>query len=101
MKKVRYYKLRAKLKARHTTLARVGKRLKLLPSDIIKLETERPLAPEPLSLLCRYLDCDIPDIMDILSEEEDEVFYSKTVLEANSYTPMPMRKKEFRSDLFQ
>jgi hypothetical protein len=75
--------------------------LALLPSDIIKIETERMLDPHPLYLICRYLECDIPDIIDFLGYGEEDIFYSRTVLESRSYTPKTYRKKEFKSDVFQ
>ena len=95
MRKIRYYKLRALLKERGMTLEGLRERLGLLPSDMIKIETERPLAPIPLFLICEYLEKDAEDLFDILSEEECDRFYSKRVLESHSYVPKRYTKKEF------
>ena len=101
MKKIRYYKLRALLRARNISLDKLRRHVALLPSDIIKIETERMLDPHPLYLICQYLGCDIPDIIDFFGDEEEDIFYSKTVMESHSYTPKTYRKKEFKSDVFQ
>ena len=101
MRKIRYYKLRALLRARNITLEGLRRHIALLPSDIVKIETERMLDPYPLYLVCQYLECDIPDIIDFLEGEEEDIFYSKRVLESHSYTPKTYRKKEFKSDVFQ
>ena len=101
MREIRYHNLRKKLNERHMTLEGLRRRLRLLPSDIIKIETERPLDPIPLYRICKFFDCDVPDLMVFLSNEEQEIFYSRRILETNSYVPMPMRKKEFHSDVFQ
>ena len=101
MKRIRYYKLRALLRERDITLEGLRQRLELLPSDIVKIQTERLLDPEPLSLICKFFDCDVLDILDILSGEETEIFYSREILEKHSYVPKTYRKKEFKSDVFQ
>ena len=95
MRKIRYYKLRALLKERGMTLEGLRERLGLLPSDMIKIETERPLAPFPLFLICEYLEKEAEELFDILPEEECDVYYSKRVLESHSYIPKRYIKKEF------
>lgn len=101
MREIRYHKLRAKLRERNMTFEGLRIKLALLPSDIVKLQTDRLLDPEPLHMICQFLGCDVPDIMDVLSNEERDIFYSREILESHSYTPKTYRKKEFKSDVFQ
>ena len=101
MREIRYHKLRAMLRERNMTLEGLRIKLALLPSDMVKIQTDRPLDPLTLHMICEYLQCDIPDIMDFLQNEETEIFYSREILEAHSYTPKTYRKKEFKSDVFQ
>lgn len=101
MHKIRYHKLRHLLRERHLTMEALRKRIGLLASDIVKLETERLIDPIPMMQLCRYLDCDIFDLVDVFSEEERDVFYSKHILEARSYVPKTYVKKQFVSSAYQ
>ncbi|MBO7292488.1 MAG: helix-turn-helix transcriptional regulator [Clostridia bacterium] len=101
MHKIRYHKLRHMLRERHITMEALRKRIGLLASDIVKLETERLIDPIPMMQLCRYLECDIFDLLDIFPEEERDTFYSKHVLESHSYVPRRYVKKEFVSSAYQ
>ncbi|MBO7292452.1 MAG: helix-turn-helix transcriptional regulator [Clostridia bacterium] len=100
MHKIRYHKLRHLLRERHITMEALRKRIGLLASDITKLETERLLDPIPMMQLCRYLDCDIYDLLDVFSEEERDTFYSKHILESHSYVPKAYIKKAFSSSVY-
>ena len=100
--KIRYYKLQKMLKERHMTLEGLRQKLKLLPSDIAKIETNRFLGIIPNLLICKYFRCDTFDILEILpadEEEENELFYNKRILEKYSYTPKHYTKKEFASPI--
>lgn len=99
MKKIRYYKLHHMLRERHMTLEGLRAKTRILPSDIIKIETERMLSPVVLSLICRFLKCDACDVFDIFDEEQDGPFYSKRILEQYSYTPKTYVKKEFDAEM--
>lgn len=98
--KIRYYKLFKVLKERGLTLEGLRRELGLLPSEIAKIETNRPVELMTLVRICPYLDVDVFDIMDVFSEE-DEVFYNKKILEENSYVPKHWTRKEFVPDKYE
>lgn len=99
--KIRYYKLMKLLKENHMTLEGLRKKLKLLPSDIAKIETNRLPSFAALVLICKHFRCDIPDILEALitDDEEYEMFYNKRTLEKYSYTPKHYTKKDFDSPI--
>ena len=83
------------------TLEGLRQKLKLLPSDIAKIETNRFFGFAPLVLICKFFRCDTYEILDILPLDEDEkdseMFYNKRTLEKHSYTPKHYTKKDFDS----
>ena len=84
------------------TLEGLRQKLRLLPSDIAKIETNRFLGIIPNALICQYFHCDTFDILELLpgdEEEQNEMFYNKRTLEKYSYTPKHYTKKEFDSPL--
>jgi DNA-binding XRE family transcriptional regulator len=83
------------LSQHHTSLEGVRLKNRLFPSEIMKIETERLPSITTLLLICKQFRCDIPDILDFFDEEERDIFYNRRVLEANSYTPTPLIRKEF------
>ena len=93
--KVRYYKLFTLLKNRGIRIEGMRRRIGLFPSAIARIESNRMLDPFSLTLICRYFNCDIDDIMDYWFEDEQDVFYSKSILERYSYTPDRAIPKEF------
>ena len=85
---VRYYKLDKLLKARKISLNKLQKELDLLQSEIEKIYTNRLLLSDTYILICQYLNCDIGDIMDIVSLENDkEPFVDINLITKNSYKP--------------
>ncbi|MBQ2719666.1 MAG: helix-turn-helix transcriptional regulator [Clostridia bacterium] len=98
--KIRYYKLFKVLKERGLTLEGLRRELGLFPSEIAKIETNRPVDLMTLIRICPYLGVDVFDILDVFPEE-DETFYNKRILEANSYTPKHWTKKEFAKDNYE
>lgn len=98
--KIRYYKLFKVLKERGLTLEGLRRELGLVPSEIAKIETNRPVELMTLVRICPYLGVDVFDIMDVFSEE-DEVFYNKKILEENSYVPKHWMRKEFVPDKYE
>lgn len=96
--KIRYYKFFELLKKEHMTLASLRRRLGLFPSEIAKIETNRLPEMMTLFLICKYFRCDLPDLMDVFLEEEDDIFYNKRILTSHSYVPKKPVKKEFPAD---
>lgn len=95
--KVRYYKLLALLRKRGIRIESLRRRVGLFPSAIARIESNRMLDPYSLFLLCRYFECTVDDIMEYFHEEEQDTFYSSTVLKKYPYTPTPMIPKEFKT----
>ena len=100
-KKIRYHNLHRLLRTHDITLEGLRQRLGLFPSEIVKIETERLISPTTLLLICKYFCCDVFDILDYFYEDEEDVFYSKRILESHSYVPKTYIKKEFQSDVYQ
>ena len=96
---LRYYKLMKLLKEKHVSLEGMRIELKLLPSTISKIRTNRALDHINMLLICRYLHCEIEDIMDFLPED-NILLYDPKILEKHSYMPKKHIKKEFKSPLF-
>lgn len=88
--KVRYYKLLKLLKKNKITLSTLRIRLRLPPTEIAKIETNRLISNDALFLICEYFGCDTCDVMDIFLEEERDLFENGRILEAHSY-PLPQR----------
>ena len=85
---IRYYKLTKLLKEKKISLNKLQKELDLLPSEIEKISTNRLLLSDTYLLVCQYLNCDISDIMDIVSlEDEKESFVDINTITKNSYKP--------------
>ena len=83
---IRYYKLNKLLKEKKITLNKLQKELDLLPSEIEKISTNRLLLSNTYILICQYLNCDIGDIMDIVSlKDEKEPFVDINIITKNSY----------------
>ena len=100
-KKIRYHKLREILRTRHMTLDGLRARLGIFPSEIIKIETEQMISPVTMLLICKFFACDAFDILDYFYEDEEDIFYSRRVLESHSYIPRFPTKKEFKTDVYQ
>lgn len=95
--KVRYYKLLALLKQRKRTLEGLRRELRLLPTEIEKIETNRLIGIDTIHKICTYFECDTDDIMDYDPQGEDGLFYNARLLESHSYIPprkRPCRKKD-------
>lgn len=85
---IRYYKLNKLLKERKTSLNKLQKELGLLQSEIEKIATNRLLLSDTYLMICQYLNCDIGDIMDIISlDDEKESFVDLNLIAKNSYKP--------------
>ncbi|MBE6695448.1 MAG: helix-turn-helix transcriptional regulator [Ruminococcaceae bacterium] len=85
---IRYYKLNKLLKERKTSLNKLQKELGLLQSEIEKIATNRLLLSDTYLMICQYLNCDIGDIMDIISlDDEKESFVDLNLITKNSYKP--------------
>ena len=85
---IRYYKLNKLLKERKTSLNKLQKELGLLQSEIEKITTNRLLLSDTYLMICQYLNCDIGDIMDIISlDDEKEPFVDLNLIAKNSYKP--------------
>ena len=85
---IRYYKLNKLLKERKTSLNKLQKELGLLQSEIEKIATNRLLLSDTYFMICQYLNCDIGDIMDIISlDDEKESFVDLNLITKNSYKP--------------
>ena len=85
---IRYYKLNKLLKERKTSLNKLQKELDLLQSEIEKIATNRLLLSDTYLMICQYLNCDIGDIMDIISlDDEKESFVDLNLITKNSYKP--------------
>ena len=83
---IRYYKLNKLLKEKKITINKLQKELNLSPSEIEKIATNRLLLSDTYILICEYLNCDISDIMDILSlEYEKNSFVDIDTITKNSY----------------
>ena len=85
---IRYYKLNKLLKERKTSLNKLQKELGLLQSEIEKIATNRLLLSDTYLMICQYLNCDIGDIMDIITlDDEKESFVDLNLITKNSYKP--------------
>ena len=83
---IRYYKLHKLLKEKNISLNKLQKTLNLLPSEIEKITTNRLLLSDTYILICQHLNCDISDIMDVLSlKDEQEPFVDIKLITKNSY----------------
>ena len=95
---VRYYKLKELLKKKRVTMEGMRIALKLLPSTISKIRTNRMIDHMSLLLICQYLNCGIEDVIDV-APDDGLMLYDDKILEKHSYTPPPHVKKEFKSPL--
>ena len=83
---IRYYKLTKLLKEKKISLSKLQKELDLLPSEIEKISTNRLLLSDTYFLICQYLGCDIGDMMDVVSlDDEKEPFIDINTITKNSY----------------
>ncbi len=96
--KVRYYKLLSLLKQRKKTLEGLRRELRLLPTEIEKIETNRLIGIDTLHKICTYFECDTDDIMDFDPKGEDGLFYNARLLQSHSYIPPHMRKPRRKKD---
>ena len=95
---VRYYKLNALLKKNNATLEGMRIALKLLPSTISKIRTNRMIDHMSILLICNYLNCGVEDILEMVPDD-GMMLYDAKILEKHSYTPLPQVTKEFKSPL--
>ena len=83
---IRYYKLHKLLKEKKISLSKLQKELCLSQSELEKLTTNRLLLSDTYILICQYLNCDISDIMDVVSLcNEQEPFVDIKLITENSY----------------
>lgn len=83
---IRYYKLIKLLKERKIPLAKMQKELSISQSEIEKIKTNRILHSDTYLLICQYLNCEIEDIIEILSLKDDgEPYADLSLITKNSY----------------
>ena len=73
---VRYYKLTKLLKEKKIPLHKMQKDLNISFNEIEKIKTNRILLSDTYLLICRYLNCEIKDILDVVSSENDNEPYA-------------------------
>lgn len=69
---VHYYKLDKLLKEKKIPKTKFYKDMKLLPSEMSKLKSNRVLSLGTYIKICDYLQCDIFDFTEVISEDGSE-----------------------------
>ena len=93
---VHYHKLDKLLKDKKISKTKFYKDIKILPSEMSKLRSNRILSFATYLKICAYLDCDIDDFMEVIStsSEENESRIDISLLMKDSYkTPLDKLRK--------
>ena len=93
---VHYHKLDKLLKDRKISKTKFYKDIKIIPSEMSKLKSNRILSLATYLKICTYLDCDICDFMEVVSttSNEEEPRIDISLLMKDSYkTPLDKLRK--------